>query len=99
MARMALLAVLVLCSAAALADAGRAVVVHERRRPAAASDWLLQPPAEAPGAPAPYAARSSSGRESTAAGAFVDVLWFVLKWANDVAFAAAAAAGGGRKDH
>lgn len=85
MARVVLVAALVLCAAAALAHAGRVMPEEEPApRVLEAASWL-QPPAEAP---SPYA----GGVELRGTGGYgnvvVDVLWFVFKWAND-AYAAA----------
>ncbi|KAI4970190.1 hypothetical protein ZWY2020_001104 [Hordeum vulgare] len=83
-----LVAALVLCTAAAMAHAGR--VIQEEARGSGgleASSWLL-PPAEAP---SPYAGGvepRGGGSTGGYGNVVVDVLWFVLKWAND-AYAAA----------
>ena len=90
MARAVLIAALVLCAAAALAHAGRVMQHEEEDQVLAlgfeAGPWL-QAPAEAP---SPYAggvaARGAGG--GGFGDAIVNVMWFLMKWAND-AYAAA----------
>jgi hypothetical protein len=84
MARAVLIAALVLCAAVALAHAGRVLQGEEEQVQVLgfeAGPWL-QAPAEAP---SPYAGgvatRVAGG--GGYGGVIVDVLWYVLKWAND----------------
>ncbi|CAM0909363.1 unnamed protein product [Alopecurus aequalis] len=90
MARAVLLAALVLCAAAALAHAGRLLQEEEGQLKVLGFEsgpWL-QAPAEAPSPYAGGVATRGAGGSGGYGDAIVDVMWFLIKWAND-AYAAA----------